>query len=141
MPHEGVPFSGRRQRFGLWLRAVIKGFGYALEGIVDLVRMQRNAQIHVFVIVVLVVASIAWRLSALEWMILVLTMGLVLSMEAINTAVEAVVDLASPDYHLLAKRAKDVAAGGVLITAIAAVIVALIMFGPRLLVLLAWLIG
>jgi diacylglycerol kinase (ATP) len=139
--HEGRTASqppvalGRKQRFHRWWRAMIHGFGYAFVGIVDLVRVQRNAQVHVFVIAVLVLVSLAWGLSPTEWLVLILTMSMVLAMEAINTAVEAVVDLVSPDYHPLAKRAKDVAAGGVLITAIGAVFVALIIFGPRLLAL------
>lgn len=116
---------------------MIRGFGYAFVGIVDLVRVQRNAQVHVFVTAVLIVVSLAWGLSPTEWMILILTMTMVLAMEAINTAVEAVVDLVSPDYHVLAKRAKDVAAGGVLIAAIGAVFIALVLFGPRLLALAA----
>lgn len=116
---------------------MICGFGYAFVGIFDLVRTQRNAQVHVFVITVLVVVSVAWKVSATEWLILILTMTLVLSMEAMNTAVEAVVDLTSPEYHPLAKRAKDIAAGAVLITAIGAVFVALIIYGPRLLAFIA----
>jgi diacylglycerol kinase (ATP) len=71
-----------------------------------------------------------------EWLALVLTIALVLAAEGFNTAVEAAVDLASPFYHPLAKIAKDVAAGTVLLTAIASVIVGLILFLPRLLSLL-----
>lgn len=127
----------RKQRFARWWRAMIVGFKYAFRGIFDLIRLQRNAQVHVFVIVVLVVVSLAWKVSATEWLVLILTMTLVLAMEAMNTAVEAVVDLASPEYHPLAKRAKDVAAGAVLIAAVGAVFVALIIFGPRLLALVA----
>jgi diacylglycerol kinase len=115
---------------------MIVGFKYAFRGIFDLIRLQRNAQVHVFVITVLVAVSLAWKVSATEWLVLILTMTLVLAMEAMNTAVEAVVDLASPEYHPLAKRAKDVAAGAVLLTAIGAVFIALIIFGPRLLALM-----
>jgi diacylglycerol kinase len=85
--------------------------------------------------------SLAWGLSRLEWLVLVLTISLVLSMEAINTAVEAVVDLASPQFHPLAKLAKDVAAGGVLIAAIGAVVIALLLYGERLLRLARTLFG
>ncbi len=76
------------------------------------------------------------RIERDEWLALVLTIALVLAAEGVNTAVEAVVDLASPVYHPLAKVAKDVAAGTVLLTAIASVIVGLILFLPRLLSLL-----
>ena len=79
--------------------------------------------------------SLLWGLSRLEWLILILTIALVLSMEALNTAVEAVVDLVSPQFHPLAKLAKDVAAGGVLIAAVGAVFVALLLYGERVLAL------
>ena len=80
------------------------------------------------------------RLDRFEWLVLTLTIAIVLAAEGINTALEAVVDLASPDYHPLAKIAKDVGAGTVLLTAIAAVIVGLLLFLPRLLPLvLNWL--
>ncbi len=120
---------------------MVRGFGFAFMGIIDLVRIQRNAQVHLFVIIVLIAVSLAWRISAMEWVGLILTMTLVLSLEAMNTAVEAVVDLASPEYHVLAKRAKDVAAGAVLIGAIGAVFIALIIFGPRLLALVTALVS
>ncbi len=120
---------------------MVRGFGFAFMGIIDLIRIQRNAQVHLFIIIVLIAVSLVWRISAIEWVCLILTMTLVLSLEAMNTAIEAVVDLASPEYHLLAKRAKDVAAGAVLIGAIGAVFIALIIFGPRLLVLLTALVS
>ena len=77
----------------------------------------------------------------MEWIALILTIALVLGMEAVNTAVESVVDLVSPEYHPLAKQAKDVAAGAVLLVAIGAACVALLLFGARLLALARWLLG
>ena len=123
------------------IASLIRSFGYAFAGIGQLVRRQRNAQIHVFVTLVLLVASWAWGLSRIEWLILILTIALVLGMEAMNTALEAVVDLASPQLHPLAKQAKDVAAGAVLLVAIGAAGVALLLYGRRLLDLAAWLLG
>ena len=73
------------------------------------------------------------HLSATEWAILAVTIGLVLSAEMFNTVVEALVDLTSPDFHPLAKIAKDAAAGGVLLLAITGVIVGLFVLGPNLL--------
>jgi diacylglycerol kinase len=133
--------SLRWQRAQSWLLSLLRSFGYAFEGIGRLIRQQRNAQIHVFVTTVLVIASWFWGLSRIEWLVLVLTVTLVLSMEALNTAVEAVVDLVSPQYHPLAKLAKDVAAGGVLITALGAVCIALLLYGERLLALARTLFG
>ncbi len=131
----------RRQRTQAWTIGLIRSFGYALAGIAQLIRHQRNAQIHLFVTVVVCLASAAWGLSRIEWLVLILTIALVLGMEALNTAVETVVDLAMPEYHPLAKRAKDVAAGGVLVVAIGAACVALLLFGQRLLELARWLFG
>ncbi len=135
-PDPRLPAPDPRPFWGL-----IRSFGYAIAGILQLVRRQRNAQIHLFVTVVVCAASWAWGLSRIEWLILILTIALVLGMEAVNTAIEAVVDLASPHFHPLAKQAKDVAAGGVLIVAIGAAGVALLLYGTRLLELVRWLLG
>jgi diacylglycerol kinase len=80
--------------------------------------------------------SVVLGLSAAEVALVILTIGLVLAVEAINTAVEAVCDLVSPDYHPLVRRAKDVSAAAVLIAAVAALGVALALFVPRLLKIL-----
>ena len=131
----------RWQRAQSWTLSLIRSFGYAFEGIFQFVRRQRNAQIHVFVTLVVCAVSWAWGLSRVEWMIVILTMAMVLGMEAANTAIEAVVDLVSPQFHPLAKLAKDVAAGGVLLVAIGAALVALLLYGARLLQLMRWLAG
>lgn len=77
---------------------------------------------------------VGWQLglSAAEYAVLALTIGMVLVAELMNTAIEAVVDLAAPEFHPLAKRAKDVAAGAVLVSSIIAVIIGLFLFGPRI---------
>ena len=131
----------RRQRAQRWIIGLVRSFGYAFSGIGQLVRQQRNAQIHVLITLIVCAASWAWGLSRIEWLILIVTIMLVLGMEAVNTAIESVVDLASPQFHPLAKQAKDIAAGGVLLVAIGAVAVALLLFGTRLLNLLRWLFG
>ena len=131
----------RWQRAQGWTRGLVRSFGYAFAGILQLVRRQRNAQIHVVVMVVVCAASVAWGLSRVEWLILILTIAMVLGMEAINTAIEAVVDLAAPQFHPLAKQAKDVAAGAVLLVSLGAVGVAILLYGARLLDLFQWLLG
>ena len=75
------------------------------------------------------------RLDAVRWAVLVLTIALVFFAEMVNTVVEAIVDLVTPEYHPLAKVAKDVSAGAVLVTAMAAVVVGLLILGPPLLIL------
>jgi diacylglycerol kinase len=112
--------------------SLLRSFGFALEGVSYLIRTQRSAQIEI-VIGVVVIAVAAWLgISAIEWAILILAMALVLALEALNTAIELAVTLASPERHPLAKAAKDVAAGMVLIAAIGSVIVGVIVLGPRL---------
>ena len=88
-------------------------------------------QIHCVATVLVVLAGIWLGLSKTEWCIC-----LILGLELVNTAVEAVVDLASEDYHPLAKKAKDTAAGAVLIAAMAAAVIGVIIFGPKLLAVL-----
>ncbi len=117
---------------------LLRSFGYALAGLGWLVRTQRNARIHL-VIALVAVALGAWLgLSGPEWAVLLLTIGLVLAAEAFNTALEAAVDLASPEWHALARIAKDVSAGGVLVLALAAVGVGVALFAGRLLARLGW---
>jgi len=100
-----------------------------------MLRTQRNAQIHFVATLVVVAAGFIFGVGIGEWIALVLAITLVLALEALNTALEAVVDLASPQLHPLAKRAKDVAAGAVLIGAIGAAVVGCLIFIPRLLAL------
>lgn len=96
-------------------------FGYAFEGCAAAWRTQRNVRIHAAVAVAVVIAGIALRFPPLAWAVVALTIAFVIAVELLNTAVEAVVDLVSPEHHPLAKRAKDVAAAAVLIAAIGAV--------------------
>ena len=95
-------------------------------------RTQRNARIHISIALVVVILGLWLGLSYAQWAIIVLTIGLVLAAEAFNTVAEAAVDLATAEYHPLAKIAKDVAAGAVLMVAITAVIVGLLILGPPL---------
>jgi len=110
--------------------SLIRSFLFALEGISYLMRTQRNARIELVVgLVVLIVA--AWiRVTPVEWAVLALTTALVLALEALNTALELAVTLASPERHPLAKAAKDVSAAMVLIGAIGAVLVGIAILRP-----------
>lgn len=114
-----------------WLGAFLRSFGFAFVGIATLVRSQRNARIHLLAVAVVAVAGWLLRLSQAEWLAVIAVSALVLALEAMNTAVEAVVDLVSPEFHPLAKRAKDVAAGAVLIAALAALLIAALIVVPR----------
>lgn len=119
-----------------WLVGLIRSFGFAFAGVGAMLRTQRNAQIHTVAMIVVVAAGWFFGVTAGEWIALILATALVLALEALNTALEAVVDLVSPQPHPLAKKAKDVAAGAVLIGAIGAALVGCIIFVPRLLTLL-----
>jgi diacylglycerol kinase len=107
-------------------------FGYAFSGMWHVLHTQPNARIHTLA-TVCAVALGAWvGLSRVEWAILALTIGFVWTAEFINTALEAVVDLVSPDLHPLAKIGKDVSAAAVLVAAITSVVVGLLILGPPL---------
>jgi diacylglycerol kinase (ATP) len=110
----------------------LHSFGHAIHGWQYVMRTQRNAWIH-FVITTLVILVAFWlRLPLRDWAVLFLTIALVWTAEFINTALEAVVDLASPQHHPLAKVGKDVGAAAVLLAALASVLVGLLLLGPPL---------
>ena len=97
-----------------------------------MLRTQRNAWVHACISVAVFAASLWLQLGRLEWAVILLTVALVWLAEFINTALEAVVDLASPDLHPLAKVGKDVAAAAVLVAALTSVGVGLLVLGPPL---------
>ena len=110
---------------------LLRSFGYAFRGIGILLRTQANARIHATATVLVVIAGFWFRISRGEWCAVTAAIGLVWTAEGVNTALETVVDLVSPEPHPLAGRAKDVAAGAVLCAALAAAVVGTIIFGPR----------
>ena len=114
-------FSSRYHSF----RYAFHGWGYVL-------RTQRNAWIHSLVATLVILVGLWLGLTVQDWAILVLTIAVVFTAEFINTALEAVVDLASPTHHPLAKVGKDVGAAAVLIAALAAILVGLLILGPPL---------
>lgn len=118
-------------------RRLWRSFGHAFRGIGDLLRTQANARIHLAATLAVIAAGIGFGLSRVEWVAIVAAIGLVWTAEGVNTAIEAVVDLISPQPHPLARRAKDVAAGAVLLAAIAAAVIGGLIFGPRLLALVS----
>ena len=113
-----------------------KSFGYAFEGIFAGIRGERNMKIHCFAAVCVIVAGVLFHISVTEWCICLVLFGLILSLELVNTAIEAVVDLVTKEKKPLAKIAKDTAAGAVLVSAIAAAIIGCIIFVPYLLELI-----
>lgn len=106
----------------------LDSFRHALNGVLISFRTQRHLRLHFLVGGLALLAGFVWRLSQVELLILLCTISLVLLAELFNTALETVVDLVTPDYHPLAKVAKDVAAGAVLIAALNAVMVGALLF-------------
>jgi diacylglycerol kinase len=108
-------------------------FRYAFQGLVDLFKTQPNARIHAASTLLVICAGVYFHLSHLEWAAILGCIALVISLEAVNTAIEYLTDLISPDQHPLAGKAKDVAAAAVLLAAFGAVLVGLIIFLPKFL--------
>jgi diacylglycerol kinase (ATP) len=123
------------ERFSLGAR--VRSFRYAYRGIATMLATQHNAWIHAVATLAAVSLGLALAIERTEWLAVVLAIMAVWASEGLNTAFEALSDVASPQFHPLVKRAKDVAAGAVLISAIGAGVVGVLVFGPRLLELWA----
>lgn len=109
-----------------------KSFGYAINGLQEAVKKEPNFRVHVVVAILVLTAAALFKFSGVEWLILLLTIGLVIILELVNTAIEGVVDLVSPDIKDAAKIAKDASAAAVLVASLAAVVVGLVLFIPKL---------
>ena len=109
-----------------------QSLAFALAGLNHALRSQRNLRIHIAIAVAVVIAAFVLRISRTEWAVVVTLISLVIGLELLNTAIEALVDLTSPVPHPLAKVAKDTAAGAILVAAVGSAIVGLIIFLPRL---------
>jgi diacylglycerol kinase len=110
----------------------IAGFGHAFRGLWYALRTQRNARVHVSVAILAILLGIVLRISAVEFAMVFVAIAGVFLAEMFNTVFELCVDLASPDYHPLAKIAKDVAAGAVLLSAMLSIVIGVFVFVPHL---------
>jgi diacylglycerol kinase len=113
--------------------SLLASFRFAFAGVAYAFRTQRNFKIHIAITLAVVVAGLLLGLSFDQWAILAVATGLVFQAELVNTALEAVVDHVSPEFHALAKVAKDCAAGAVVISAIVAVVTGALILGPKIL--------
>src|SRR6266566_984663 len=111
----------------------IAGFGYAFHGLWYTLYTQHHARIHVVIAILAIITGTVLHISAVEFAIIFIAITGVFTTEMLNTVAELCVDLASPEYHPLAKIAKDVAAGAVLANAILSIIIGLFIFLPHLL--------
>jgi diacylglycerol kinase (ATP) len=132
-PKPSQPSAAEPAPVDMRAASVASSFRYAIAGLHYLLWTQRNAKIHTALGLVAIALGVGLGIERYEWLTLILTIAIVLAAEGVNTAIEAAVDLASPTYHPLAKIAKDVGAGTVLLTAVAAVIVGMLVFLPHLL--------
>lgn len=114
-----------------YVKKRIRSFGYAFKGLWDLLHHHPNAQIHLLAILVVVTAGFIFGINKYEWLAVLLCCALVLSLEAVNSAVEYLADAISREHHPLLGKAKDIAAAAVLVAAIGAVVVAGIVFLPK----------
>ena len=114
-----------------------RSFKFAAEGLLYAFKTQRNLRIHFSIALFVIIAGIFLQISYLEFAILILTIADVISMELFNTAIEAGIDLVSPDNQPLAKIAKDLGAAAVLMFALASIIIGLLILGPQLLYLVS----
>jgi diacylglycerol kinase (ATP) len=119
--HDTFSFSGR-----------IRSGTHAVHGIIEMLRSQHNAWVHAVATFCVIVAGGIFGISNTQWCLLVLVVTIVWVAEGLNTAFEFLCDVASPEFHPLVKKSKDVAAGAVLLSAVGAVIVGLIIFIPYL---------
>ena len=121
--------------------SLLQSFRYAFTGLWYVLRSQRNARIHLLAALTVTAMGLWLRLNALWWAVLTLTIALVFFAEMVNTVAEVIVDLVTEEYRPLAKVAKDVSAGAVLVTAMASVVVGLLVLGPPLLARLGLTVG
>lgn len=118
---------------GFTFRKRLKSFRFAFNGIRLLIRNEHNAWIHCAAAIAVIAAGLFFGLSKMEWIAVTIVIGAVFAAEAVNSAIESLADFVSPDYAETIKKTKDLAASSVLIMAIAAAIVGLIIFIPKIL--------
>lgn len=109
---------------------ISKSFEHAFDGIITTIIEERNIKIHLTIATLVIIFGFIFHIRYVEWLICLTLFALVIALEITNTAIEAVVDLCSPEIHPLAKKAKDCAAGAVLVAAIFAAIIGLLIFMP-----------
>jgi diacylglycerol kinase (ATP) len=109
----------------------LKGFGYALKGALLLLRYEASIQVQALIAVIMTYEGFYFEISTIEWMLQILAIGLVMSIEGLNTAVEEIADFVHPDFHNKIGFIKDVAAGAVFFAAITAIIIGCFIYIPK----------
>lgn len=114
------------------MKDFLNSFKYAFNGIIRTIKEERNIKIHILAVIVVLIMGTIYKISIIEWIVCIILFGIVISSEIINTSIERAVDLVSKEKSDLAKMAKDAAAGAVLINAIISVIIASIIWIPKI---------
>ncbi|MFT4733614.1 MAG: diacylglycerol kinase [Algoriphagus sp.] len=114
---------------------MIKSFSFARKGFLHLLTSENNFQFHFLAALLVLVCGFWLELSRIEWIVLIVQIGLVFAAEAFNTAIEKLCDVVSPDWHKAIEKIKDISAAGVLIIAVQAAVVAMLIMGNRLILL------
>jgi diacylglycerol kinase len=113
-------------------RTRIKSFSFAFNGLTNLIKNEHNARIHLVAMICVIVFGILLKLEPLEWILIVIVVGLVLLSELLNTAIEKLADIVDPKWNVKIGHIKDYSAGAVLISAIISLIVGGLIFIPRI---------
>lgn len=113
-------------------QSLLKSFANAFVGMAYFFTNDRNGKIHLTITVTVIAASVALQVSAIEWMIVLLCIALVISLEMLNSALEKLCDLVEPNYHSTIKVIKDVSAAAVVLSAIISVVIGIIIFLPKI---------
>ena len=114
------------------MKHIVKSFKYAIDGVREAFQSEKNMKVHFIIMILAIILGVVLKLSSVEWAILIITIGLVLISEFINTSLEQIVDIVSPEIKEKARIAKDVAAAGVLVSAIVAVLIGAFLFLPKI---------
>lgn len=122
----------RKRELKLKTKKLTNSFKYAFEGIIAAFKAERNMKIHVAIMLMVICVGILLKINCLEWIICITMFAIVIAGELFNTAIETIVDMIMPNKNEMAKKAKDISAGAVLILAIGAAIVGLIIFVPKI---------
>lgn len=113
------------------MKRFLRSFRFALEGIGYCIKQERNFRVHLLAMVLVIIAGVMTKISLIEWLVITIFISGVLALELLNTAIERVVDLTTTEIHPLAKQAKDLAAGAVLLFALGSVVAACLIFIPK----------
>jgi len=120
----------KQQKFSIFKR--IKSFGFAFNGLKILIKEEHNPRIHLVAAVCVISAGLFFQISTLEWIAIIFAVGFVIALEIINSAIEKISDFISPEKNDSIKKIKDLAAAGVLISALTALTIGLIIFIPKI---------